>query len=79
MVNKGEEKALEVIRILLKQKIDYNVIANATGKTIEDIKKIEKKYINNKESYLFVTLFIISLIFTNIFIIRYKYLFIIKS
>ena len=36
-----EEKALEVITSLLKQKIDYNVIANATGKTIEEIKEIE--------------------------------------
>ena len=38
----AEEKSLEVITSLLKQKIDYNVIANATGKTIEEIKKIEK-------------------------------------
>ena len=37
----AEEKALEVITSLLKQKIDYNVIANATGKTIEEIKEIE--------------------------------------
>ena len=37
----AEEKALEVITSLLKQKIDYNVIAKATGKTIEEIKEIE--------------------------------------
>ena len=38
----AEEKSLEVITSLLKQKIDYNVIANATGKTIGEIKKIEE-------------------------------------
>ena len=38
----AEEKSLEVITSLLKQKIDYNVIVNATGKTIEEIKVIEK-------------------------------------
>lgn len=42
MVNKGEEKSLEVIINMLKKKLDYNTISEVTGKTIEEIKEIEK-------------------------------------
>ena len=42
-----ETKELEMIKNLLNQNIDYNVISNASGKTVEEIKEIEK---NMKES-----------------------------
>lgn len=31
-----------MIKSLLNQKVDYNIISNASGKTIEEIKEIEK-------------------------------------
>ncbi len=38
----AEEKSLEVIINMLKKKLDYNTISEVTGKTIEEIKEIEK-------------------------------------
>ena len=38
----AEEKLLEVIINMLKKKLDYNTISEVTGKTIEEIKEIEK-------------------------------------
>ena len=32
-------KTIEIIKNLLKQNIDYSVISNASGKTIDEIKK----------------------------------------
>ena len=42
-VEKGSEnKVKEVIISMLKEKVDYNLITKVTGKTIEEIKEIEK-------------------------------------
>ena len=38
----AEEKVLEVIINMLKKKLDYDTISEVTGKTIEEIKEIEK-------------------------------------
>ena len=38
----AEEKSLEIIINMLKKKLDYNTISEVTGKTIEEIKEIEK-------------------------------------
>ena len=38
-----EDKAIEIIENLLIQKINYEIISNVTGKTIDEIKKIEKQ------------------------------------
>ena len=43
----GMEKGIEttttnMIKNLLKQNVDYNIISNASGKTIEEIKEIEE-------------------------------------
>ena len=38
----AEEKSLEVIINMLKKKLDYTIISEVTGKTIEEIKEIEK-------------------------------------
>jgi len=35
-------KTIEIIKNLLKQNIDYIVISNASGKTIDEIKEIEE-------------------------------------
>ena len=37
-----ESNRIEMIKSLLNQKVDYNIISNASGKTIEEIKEIEK-------------------------------------
>ena len=38
----AESKTIEMIKNLLLQDIDYNIISSASGKTIEEIKEIEK-------------------------------------
>ena len=38
----AESKTIEMIKNLLFQDIDYNIISSASGKTIEEIKEIEK-------------------------------------
>ena len=43
-----ENSKLEMIKNLLLQNIDYNVISNASGKTIEEIKEIEKSVLEEK-------------------------------
>ena len=37
----AESKTIEMIKNLLFQDIDYNIISSASGKTIEEIKEIE--------------------------------------
>ena len=37
-----ESKTIEMIKNLLLQSVDYNIISNASGKTIEEIKEIEE-------------------------------------
>ena len=37
-----ESNKIEMIKNLLLQDIDYNIISSASGKTIEEIKEIEK-------------------------------------
>ena len=42
-IEKGSEnKVKEVIVSMLKKKLDYDTISDVTGKTIEEIKEIEK-------------------------------------
>ena len=44
----SEAKELEVIKNMLKKQIDYSVISEVTGKTIEEIKKIESDMLNKE-------------------------------
>ena len=42
-----ESKTIEMIRNLLLQNVDYNIISNASGKRVEEIKEIEKNMKNS--------------------------------
>lgn len=42
-----EEKTLEVIKNMLNKNMDYNTISEITGKSIEEVKKIEKNIEDN--------------------------------
>jgi len=44
----AKSKELEMIKHMLKENTDYNFISKITGKTIEEIKKIESKMINEE-------------------------------
>lgn len=42
-----ESKTIEMIKNLLLQNVDYNIISNASGKRVEEIKEIEKNMKNS--------------------------------